>query len=250
MNKLLKVSLAALLATNAVPAMAQTWNATSGFTQASFWTHAERKGAGCVNPAVALAYNYTGPSGTSFIGHQGLPGANIVPLVAKNLASTGPTIYSSAQIPAGAVWMHPGESNVNQTCAAMSFKAPTPGTYRVRGFIKSVDVGANTVNGYIFASNTLAQGPIKLTGPIGTTASFDKVVTVLPGKLTIDFAIDDGGSYFNDSTQLDLRISRCSVTRGRGGRDAKGGKDDKSDKPGKPCGEGENGETDHDNGHH
>lgn len=253
MNKLIQVSVAVLLAAGALPAMAQTWNATSGFTQASFWTHAERKGTGCVTPAVALNFNYAGPSGTNFIGHQGVAGTTIVPLVAKNLATSGPTAYSSAQIPAGAVWMHPGETGVNQTCAAMSFRAPTPGTYRVRGFIKSIDVSANTVNGYIFASDILAQGPIKLTGPMGTSAAFDKMVTVLPGKLTIDFALDDGGSYFNDSTQLDLRISRCSVMHGKAGKDGMDGmdaKDGKGNPHHKPCGEGDDDENHHGNGHH
>ena len=44
---------------------------------------------------------------------------------------------------------------------------------------------------------------------MGTEAAFDHTVTLLGQPRLIDFALDDGGSYYNDSTQLTLTITRC-----------------------------------------
>lgn len=212
-------ALAALAA--AQPALAvPSWDVVSGFNTGR-WAYGQRSGPGCTVTAGLLAFPYVGPSGTNFIGHQGVNTPVIVPLVAKNLASSGTTVYSTAQIPAGAVWMHPGETGVNPKCAVVRFKAPNAGIYHVKGSIRSVDTGANTVRGYLFASSNVAVGgPLTLTGPMGSTVSFDKIVTVTFGQKWIDFALDDGGSYYNDSTQLDLIITRCRAV-GNGNGDGK-----------------------------
>lgn len=206
----------------------QTWDVASGFNAAP-WSYMQRSGTGCTGAATPLAYPYAGPAGTNFVGRQGVNTPTIVPLVAKNLAATGTTVYSSAQIPAGAVWLHPGETGVNPQCAVVRFKAPMAGKYRIKGWIKSVDVGANKVNGYLLVNGTpvAGAGPIALSGPMGTQQSFDTVVTIVGMPRDIDFALDDGGSYFNDSTQLNMTITRCPTRKG-GGKD-KGPRADQGD---------------------
>lgn len=199
-------------------ASAQSWNAYSTFnsgptntaTTASPWIYGQRAGAGCAgaSSASAFAYGPNAPSGSGFVGWQGVNTPVIVPLVGKN-PNGSQVVYSTAQIPANSVWLHPGETGVNPVCAAIRFKAPMAGKFRVKGFIQSIDTGANKVNGYIFANDVLVAGPIVLSGPMGTQVAFDKVVTLVGNPRNIDFAIDDGGSYYNDSTRLDLTITRC-----------------------------------------
>ncbi len=184
------------------------WDAAAGFNAAP-WSYMQRAGAGCTGTATSLAFPYAAPSGTSFAGWQGVTTPTIVPLVAKNLVASGVTIYSSAQIPAGALWLHPGETGVNPKCAVVRFTAPMAGKFRIQGKIKSIDVGANQVNGYIFVNNVKVAGPFLLSGPMGTELAFDHTVTLLGQPRVIDFALDDGGSYYNDSTQLALTITRC-----------------------------------------
>ncbi len=195
-----------------VPAMAapplQTWDVSTGFGSAP-WSYMQRAGAGCTGADTPLAFPYTGPSGTNFTGRQGVNTPVIVPLVAKNLATTGITVYSSAQIPAGAVWLHPGETGVNAKCAVVRFNAPMAGTFRIKGLIRSIDVGANQVNGHIIVNNVKIAGPIALSGPKGSQVPFDQTVTIVGMPRTIEFALDDGGSYYNDSTQLEMTITRC-----------------------------------------
>lgn len=195
-----------------VPVMAapppQTWDVSTGFGSAP-WSYMQRAGAGCMGADTPLAFPYTGPTGTNFTGRQGVNTPVIVPLVAKNLAATGTTVYSSAQIPAGAVWLHPGETGPNGQCAVVRFNAPMAGTYRIKGLIRSVDVGANRVNGYIIVNNVKIAGPIALSGPMGSQMPFDQTITIVGMPRTIDFALDDGGRYYNDSTQLEMTISRC-----------------------------------------
>ena len=184
----------------------QTWDVVTGFNTAP-WSYMQRAGAGCTGAATPLAFNYSW--GSSFIGKQGVNTPTIVPLVAKNLATSGVTVYSSAQIPANAVWLHPGETGVNARCATVRFTAPMAGKYRIQGFIKSVDTGANSVNGHILVNNVQVGPTIALSGPMGTQAAFDQTVTLVGQPRIIDFALDDGGSYYNDSTQLALTITRC-----------------------------------------
>jgi hypothetical protein len=216
-------------ATTAIAAPITSWDAVAGFGS-SEWSYMKRVSPGCVGPATLLPFNYTGPSGTNFIGKQGVNTPTIVPLVAKNLASSGVTVYSTAQIPAGALWLHPGETTASPgsfsggSCAVVRFKAPMAGKFRVKGSVQSVDVGANTVRGYIFAgNNTAVGGPLTLTGPMGTSLDFDKIVTITGANKWIDFALDDGGSYYNDSTKLTLTISKC---RGDGNGGSNDGTDD------------------------
>ncbi len=210
--------LAAALA--AAPASAQTWNATTGFNT-GLWSYMQRPGAACAGSATVLGYAYSSVPG--FIGRQGVNTPTIVPLVAKNTNATT-TVYSSATIPGGAVWLHPGETGVNAKCAVIRFRAPNAATYRVQGFIKSIDAGANSVNGHILVGNVPVGGTLALSGPMGTSLAFNQLVTVPvgpPATRTIDFALDDGGSYYNDSTQIELSITRCN-TNGNGNGNASG----------------------------
>ena len=186
----------------------QVWDVVTGFNSGP-WTYMQRAGAGCAGTATPLLYNYAGPPLTNFIGKQGVNTPAILPLIAKNLATSGVTVYSSAQIPANSVWLHPGETGVNAKCATVRFVAPMAGKFRIQGFIKSVDTGANSVGGHIIVNNVQVGPTIALSGPMGTQAAFDQTVTLVGQPRVIDFALDDGGSYYNDSTQLALTITRC-----------------------------------------
>lgn len=212
-----KITVVAMLAAAlaAVPASAQTWNATTMFNT-GLWSYMQRGGAGCTGSATPLGFAYAGAPG--FIGRQGVNTPTIVPLVAKNTNTTD-TTYSSAIIPAGAVWMHPGETGPNAKCAVIRFRAPNAGTYRVQGFLKSIDNAANSVGGHIFSGNSPVGSVLTLSGPMGTNLAFNQLVTVPagpPAGRTIDFALDDGGSYYSDSTQIQLSITRCNTASASG----------------------------------
>ena len=219
MKLLSNLALAAACLTALTPVAAsaqavQSWDVYNDFNGPQ-WVYGQRAGPGCAGASAKLLYPYgpNAPAGTGFIGWQGVNTPTIVPLVAKNPGNSQ-VVYSSAQLPANSVWLHPGETRVNPVCAAVRFKAPMAGKYRIKGFIKSIDVGANQVNGYIFVNNTLVGSPIALSGPMGTQANFDQVVTLVGMPRNIDFALDDGGSYYNDSTQLALTITRCPTGNG------------------------------------
>lgn len=192
----------------------QSWDVYTDFNGPQ-WVYGQRTGPGCAGPSAKLLYAYApnAPSGSGFIGWQGVNTPTIVPLVAKNPGNSQ-VVYSSAQIPANSVWLHPGATAKTPVCAAVRFKAPMAGKYRIKGFIKSIDTGANSVTGYIFVNNTLVGSPIPLSGPMGSQANFDQVVTLTGMPRNIDFALDDGGSYYNDSTQLSLTITRCPPGNG------------------------------------
>lgn len=230
-----KTKLAAVLALGAISvpqaALAQvthTWDVYNTFnssasnapTMAKPWIYGQRASAGCGGAISPLAYSYSGPSGTGFTGWQGVNTPTIVPLIGRNPNPTT-TVYSSAQVPTKSVWLHPGETGVNPVCATVRFKAPMTGRFRVTGFFRSIDTGANKVNAYIIPSSGPVIGPIALSGPMGTQVNFDHVFTLMGNPRYIDFAIDDGGSYYNDSTQLSLTVVRCPP-KGKVGKEAIG----------------------------
>lgn len=217
---------------------------TNSPTMASPWIYGQRAGPGCAGTASALGFKYdpNAPSGSAFVGWQGVNTLTLVPLIAKNPGNS-PYIYSTAQVPANSVWLHPGETGVNPVCAVVRFKAPMAGKFRVKGFFRSIDTGANSVNGYIFVNNMLVGAPIPISGPMGTQVDFDQLFPSLPNNATIDIAIDDGGSYYNDSTQLAMVISRCPPGK-KDGPKGGGGKDDEcrgSVESGGSSGDGDNG---------
>jgi len=231
-----KTKLAAVLALGAISvpqaAFAQvthTWDVYNTFnssasnapTMAKPWIYGQRASAGCGGATSPLAYSYSGPSGSGFTGWQGVNTPTIVPLIGRNPNATT-TVYSTAQVPANSVWLHPGETGVNPVCATVRFKAPMTGRFRVKGFFRSIDTGANKVNAYIIPSSGPVIGPIAISGPMGTQVNFDHVFTLMGNPRYIDFAIDDGGSYYNDSTQLSLTVVRCPP-KGKDGKDGKGG---------------------------
>lgn len=250
MQRVIKLALlaaATALVSQTASAQAQSWNVYNSFnsgpnntpSMASPWIYGQRAGAGCAGAATALAYKYdpNAPVGSGFVGWQGVNTPTMVPLVARN-PNTSQIVYSTAQVPAKSVWLHPGETGVNPVCAAVRFKAPMAGKFRVKGFFRSIDTHANTVNGYIFANNVLVAGPIVVSGPMGTQVAFDHVVTLVGNPRNIDIAIDDGGSYYFDSTLLDLTITRCPP-RGKGdGKGPRGPGNGHSDKECVVAGEG------------
>ena len=67
-------------AMTAVPASAQTWNATTGF-KTGLWSYVQRAGVGCTGAVTPLSINYVGPPQTNFVGFHAVAAPVIVPLV-------------------------------------------------------------------------------------------------------------------------------------------------------------------------
>lgn len=204
-------------------------NAAAEFTSSTppaDWAYMERTGAGCVTPGAAITSPYNPVPGAS--GYINGP----IPIVAKNNNPTS-AVFSSANIDAGKMWMHPGTKG---ECAVVRFKAPAAGTYIVDVTLKAADTASpNIVRAYVFGSGApgaVVGGAETLNafGSYGATKSFSRTVSVKGKNRFIDLAIDDGanpdplGSFRFDSTQVDIIICRVGgpIGKGKGGDGSEG----------------------------
>ena len=112
-------------------------------------------------------------------------------------------------VPAGVLWIHPGPSSD----VLVQFTAPTTGTYKYSGSFELLDNNPSGVIGEIYAgSSQLYSGT--LTGPgadlslltPGQSESFSGQTFLHSGDV-LTFAVNNDGSFYNDSTGLTAAVS-------------------------------------------
>lgn len=200
-------------------AAAQSWTPTTPSFPGTQFSYMYRPGADCSGAAMPLGNQFLSgelspytspPGGAGYYGRVDTQLNQRIPWVMKLPASTATqSVLGSVVSPGSGLWIHPGRTNEKKNCVVIRFTAPAQGAYRVSGFIKSIDTMANSVNGHIIVNDNQIGATIPLnSGFNGAPKTFDEVVHVTSGG-SIDFALDDGGNSNNDSTQLDLTITRC-----------------------------------------
>lgn len=131
-----------------------------------------------------------------------------VPLVAKNVSGSTADIYDTVVMPTDVLNVHPGPA----TDSIVRFTAPRSGKYRLTGFFELLDVNPSGVNVAVYVGGN-SSGGIELTAPAamfpatpGERSSFFGFGFLAAGH-TVDFGVNNDGSFFNDSTGLSATIS-------------------------------------------
>jgi len=174
------------------------------------------------NPNGAWAYG-TGTAGSSFaampVSGYGVLNANfaywqvanpvsLVPLIGVNTGSS-PDVFGTVLVPTDVLFMHPGPS----TDAIVQWTAPSAGTYTISGGFELLDDNPSGVIGEVYDNGTqLYTGT--LTGPAanlgtltpGGSETFSETVTLAAGD-KISFAVNNDGSFYDDSTGLMATIT-------------------------------------------
>ena len=200
------------------PVHATTWNAVTDFSTSAnpngAWAYGEGQ-AGVSFTAFTQAWtNLTGPitfTGSSTVQYwQSTSPTSLVPLIGENFGPAGAsTCCSTVLIPTDVLWMHPGQSDD----AILQWTAPASGTYSFSGTLALLDNSPTGVlaegfkNATLLGSTTLISPAAILSPPsFGPPVPFSGVVSLVTGDI-LSFAINNNGSFFNDSTALTLEIS-------------------------------------------
>jgi hypothetical protein len=131
-------------------------------------------------------------------------GGGCCPHATLNLSST-PQTFSTFNVPAGFVNLHPGP---NGERSVARWTAPATATVRIKGRFQGLDSTTTDV-AIQSATSTLFTGAIN---GMGSTAPFSLTVLVNRGDF-IEFSVGRGsnGTYFNDSTGLTVTITEPAV---------------------------------------
>ncbi len=131
-----------------------------------------------------------------------------VPFVAKNILGGTIDTYDTVVFPSNVLNVHPGPS----TDSIVRFTAPTTGSYRISGFFELLDINPSGVIVSIYTAGNF-DGSATLTGPaavfpdmVGGAAAFGGVRFLTAGQ-TVDFGVNNDGSFFNDSTGLSATLT-------------------------------------------
>jgi hypothetical protein len=174
------------------------------------------------NPNGAWAYG-TGVAGSSFspmtVSGYGVLNANfaywqvavptsLVPLIGVNTGATTDT-FGTLIIPTDVLFMHPGPS----TDAIVQWTAPSAGAYQISGSFELLDDKPSGIIGEVYDNSSQLYAHT-LTGPpadVGTltpggSEQFSETVTLAPGDI-ISFAVNNDGSFYDDSTGLMATIT-------------------------------------------
>jgi hypothetical protein len=179
-----------------------TYNVVTDFSSTSnpngVWTY------GSGTPAAFTAF----PGTSSFLASYGLTvwsNGSQLPAV----GSSAGTPYGTVNVPSDQLFLHPGPDAGED--AIVEFTVPTSGYYTAVGTFYHDDV-AGTSNGY-------ADGQLVSVGIDGLIAESDLLTTVYgdsfsfsgAGPLTagtvLFFDVNKNGTYYNDSTGLELTIT-------------------------------------------
>ncbi len=131
-----------------------------------------------------------------------------VPAVIAN--TSGATINTgSVVLPTDVLLVHPGPS----TDSIVRFTAPTSGLYSLHGLFELLDTNPSGVIVSIYLKGAFA-GAVPLTAPgamhpgtLGESIPFGSSSLMLAKGDTIDFGVNNDGSFYNDSTGLALTVS-------------------------------------------
>jgi hypothetical protein len=130
------------------------------------------------------------------------------PLIGIN-TSAGALVFPTGWIPTGAIDLHPGPSNVED--AIVRFTAPTAGTYSISAWFGLIGYDATgTVAaaygpaGQVFSASLPNASPG--FGQFGSTYAFGGNVVLGAGD-TLDFGVNNAGSFYGDSTVMTLTVA-------------------------------------------
>jgi hypothetical protein len=214
MNGFFKVAGAcAVLASTAAfaaPASATTYNAYTDFSQTSpVWSY----GSGTTGTSfTAFTDFYTDDPGDSCsVTSDHVTCAEISPGGLPEVAKiTGTTVDSGSDVlVANALYMHPGAS----TDAIIQFTAPRAGSYYVSGFFETLDIEPQAAGdtltvvagGTTELSTVLKDEPASFPDQVGGVVPFSFTISLATGQ-TIDFGVNDNGSFGNNGTGFDATI--------------------------------------------
>lgn len=136
-----------------------------------------------------------------------------VPLVAKNISGSTQNVYGTVVHPTNVLNVHPGP----RSDAIVRFTAPTTGIYSLKGFFQTLDTNPNGVfvglylNDVFFGGTPFLGAAATAPGTPGGTISFSDPSLNLAAGDRFDFAVNNGGSYYNDSTGLSASFSTAGV---------------------------------------
>jgi hypothetical protein len=121
------------------------------------------------------------------------------PNFSKNLS--GSTLINIAP---GQVSLHPGPNN---QYSVLRFTAPTTAAYNVVAQFFVGDTGDTDAN---ILLNSNAAAPVFFAATTDTNPSFNQTVNLTAGN-TLDFVVGSKGSYFSDTTPLNVTLTTVSA---------------------------------------
>ena len=157
---------------------------------------------------------FTAISSTASTGYGGYTYYGSLPLVGYNTNNTlafAPGSNNTFYVPQTELWMHPGSDPADN--AAVRFTAPTTGDYVIAGEFTARDEASqgNGVQLFIDINDALASNVVTLSGVYGSTVPVGGTAFLTAGK-TLDFVVNNNGSYFYDSTGLAVTLTSTSPT--------------------------------------
>lgn len=205
-----KLAAAGLLAVSAPAMAAAPYDAAAQFTTASAsgtWSY----GFGTLGTSFTLATT-TGGCGPSIDCWQPSIVALGTPFIGLN--NTGSTIaFGTGWVPVNMLVLHPGPTAAED--AIVRFTAPLADTYTYAGHFGLVGYDATGVQVGVHdqTGSQLSGGGPTAASPgfeiFGGTVAFSGTVTLAAGEY-IDIGVNNGGSFFGDSTVMSFTMTPAS----------------------------------------
>lgn len=206
-------SLAAAVAFSAPASATVVYDAVNDFhggVSTGTWSYGTGAGGVSFMPMTAFSTTCEGAAGISC--WQTPTPVDRVPLVAKNTTGSTQYIYSTVVQPADVLNVHPGPVSD----AIVRFTAPTTGLYSLSGFFQTLDTNPNGVVVSLYLNDAWLGGTafagsaaVAPTTPGGTILFSGDLLFAAGDRF--DFVVNNGGSYYNDSTGLSARFSTAGV---------------------------------------
>jgi hypothetical protein len=212
-SAVLGASMAAAMAFSAPASAAVIYDAVNDFhggVATGTWSYGTGTGGLSFTPMTVFSTACEGAAGISC--WQTPTPVDRVPLVAKNMTGSTVFIYNTVVQPTDVLNVHPGPVSD----AIVRFTAPTSGLYSLTGFFETLDTKPNGVVLSLFHNNA-SLGALPFLGAAavapgtpGGSISINLGLNLVAGD-RVDFVVNNGGSYYNDSTGLSATFSTGGV---------------------------------------
>lgn len=123
-----------------------------------------------------------------------------LPMVGKNMTMAD-IDFGTGKIPIDTLNLHPGALNER---SIVRFTAPVTGKYRLDGYFLMVDTMPTGVTVSV-SVNGVAQKQTKVLGSFNDRLPLNGSYQLRKDEY-LDFTVDSNGNYFNDSTELQLKV--------------------------------------------
>ena len=191
----------------AVATQAATYDAVADFSATpTVWSYGTGVAGSTFTPNLVFQTTCSGDARISC--WQSPEPVSRVPLVAKNITAATVDTFDTVVMPTDVLNVHPGPD----TDTIVRFTAPTSASYRISGFFELLDIKPSGVVVSIFRGG-VSEGFAVLTGPgatfpdtVGESVPFGGVRYLTAGE-TLDFGVNNDGSYYNDSTGLSATLT-------------------------------------------